>query len=516
MPEANHSFECYSRGIVQEFLHTTLLIDDRAYQNPHPGSTTPPPQTLLVPTRETEANPPANPQTAHADDKGIDIEKIIDGFSKNNIICGVIRYVEQSTELFLNLAIKSDILVLDWELKRNSSDEAKDIIKKLLDKDKSSRLRMICIYTGSFDLSSIEDELTALLGDGVHSISKHKLKKDATVVSIYAKPDAREHMPAVESAFAIDYDKLPESLISDFTSAYSGLMRNAAMKALTLIRNNTFNILLNLFEGVDAPYLAHRCLLPIAKDAEQYGTDVILELIVEAMQDEDITTCLNSERITEWINSQGFLQINAGRQSVDRIQLINGAHQPDKKKKDKFSDDNKERMTSFFLKSNEQLKLNHAFSYMTSMCSNRHHFLHIGSILKDIDNDYYFCIQPECDSVGIENKHNFVFIKLIDKDNGKFNVIIPLDNLNYVEKLLSAKNKELLTIPFFPNPGNDKILLELGKEVISSAPAPKSFVFVAQMRSDPARRFVSSYLKHISRIGIDEFEWLRRNSPKDS
>ena len=515
MPEANHSFACFSREIVQEFLHTTLLIDDRAYQNPHSGSPTPPPQILRVPTRETEANPFVNPQTASADDKGIDIEKIIDGFSNNNIICGVIRYVAQNTDVFLNLAIKSDILVLDWELKRNSSDEAKDIIKKLLDKDKSSRLRMICIYTGSIDLSQIEDEVVVLLGDGVHSIAKHRLRKDATVISIYAKPDAREHMPPGESAFAIDYDKLPESLISDFTLAFSGLLRNAAMRALTHIRNNTFKILYHFFDSIDAPYLAHRCLLPNPKDAEQYGVDIISALIVEAMRDEDVSTYLNSERVIEWINCQSFSDVIYNGTKYDRINLINGSHFSDLKSKDRFFNKNKAFLTSLFLKHVSSLNLNHTFSYLTSMCSFKQHVLHIGSILKDTDNSYYFCIQPECDSVRLSSVQNFVFIKISDKDpNGNFNIILPSKH-QYVEKLLSMTHKHLLIIPFSPVAGNDRIILEVGKEINAPPPDSKVYTFIAQMRSVPAHRFVSHYLKNISRIGIDEFEWLRRNNNDD-
>jgi len=508
----------FSQDIVREFLQTTVILDDRAYQNK--GMPYSQPGSVQTPGRgDLKNKEPDTKSASFSDDKALDVKEITDGFLKSGIISCVIQY-SSGTHLdgFYVLAKKSDIIVLDWELTKNSGVDCKSIIQELIKRDAASRLRMICIYTGNNDLKSIDAQVCSLLGGGVTRENKgHRLRLQATVITVYAKPDARPHLPTDEKENAIDHADLAECLIGDFANAYSGLLRNAAMKAFSLLRCNTFKTLNHLFDDVDAPYLAHRCLLPNSNDAEQYGTDIISALIAEAISNDDVSDCLDTDKIIEWISSKGFSESNIGGQAIDRIKLINGTYSPDTGSKDKFLKNNKDIMTSLFIKSGSHLKLNQAFAFMVSMCSFKQHYLHIGSIIKDADNNYYFCIQPECDSVGFGSAQNFVFIKISDKNSeGKFNVIIPENEMQYIEKLLSMTHKHLLTIPFAPIEGNDKIVLEVGREVRASSSDNKPYIFIAQMRRDPARRFVASYLKNISRIGIDEFEWLRRNNPKDS
>jgi hypothetical protein len=154
--------------------------------------------------------------------------------------------------------------------------------------------------------------------------------------------------------------------------------------------------------------------------------------------------------------------------------------------------------------------------------SNKAFFLSLGTILKATDKSYYLCIQPICDSVRLDESkdYQFIFLKLENKGASKklylrkgFNIVVTDNNKN---SFLSITDKisKICVFSFKPTPENDRVLIS--NDITIAGTDNKSsqieFSFLAQIRQEQARRIANNFLHRITRVGLDESEWLRRHA----
>ena len=153
-------FSKRSLQVCRDFLQTAVIIDDRF----HFESQTVPKDLAAVPGRKNK--PTIIRAVKKADVKGapLNANNLINSFAAHGIICGALNFKEYDEDSikFLKTAKRADIAIIDWEMEEGKKGEyALKLISELLSDDLLSpqRFRLISIYTGAEDLSSISEAI---------------------------------------------------------------------------------------------------------------------------------------------------------------------------------------------------------------------------------------------------------------------------------------------------------------------------------------------------------------------
>lgn len=149
-----------------------------------------------------------------------------------------------------------------------------------------------------------------------------------------------------------------------------------------------------------------------------------------------------------------------------------------------------------------------AFSYYSSMISSDiKPNLKLGCIVKLGDN-YYLCIQPLCDTERIprkgdikdNNPPNFLFLSIIK--NSQMDFFIKAGD-NFIGMRVDYSSTTVM--PVF---GNEDGVVPLcdNKYMLYD---DKQLEYVACLKPMFAQKIANNFAANISRVGIDQFEWLR-------
>lgn len=138
--------------------------------------------------------------------------------------------------------------------------------------------------------------------------------------------------------------------------------------------------------------------------------------------------------------------------------------------------------------------------------------LQLGTILKAQtrdSNEFFLCLTPLCDCVRLEEEFNFLFLKLHSGKKDLADIIIKIQDGTF-EPLILKKNKlKIQTIPFKPIEGNDRINLQYSDHKWTIESNGISYQWIGELRYPKALAIAHHVAANASRVGIDEFEWLR-------
>lgn len=133
--------------------------------------------------------------------------------------------------------------------------------------------------------------------------------------------------------------------------------------------------------------------------------------------------------------------------------------------------------------------------------------LTLGTIIRCIaNNNYYICIQQRCDSVRINGDRRFLFLPL-DPDEEHYSIII---NKNLKFKI-NPKAYAIKTIKFKVADNEQAIYATKnpeGKYIFTSI-YPDKYEWVIDLKEMHAQRILNNYCAELSRVGLNESEWLR-------
>jgi hypothetical protein len=131
------------------------------------------------------------------------------------------------------------------------------------------------------------------------------------------------HIPDLKEQ-EITYEELPHFILSEFTKLTSGLLSNFALKALTIIRRNTHQLLSLFAKELDSAYLAHQALLPNIEDANELLVELFKDTLRDLLRFKNLNDFINKKLINKWIDEQ-----------IEEKELFllngDGTHNPDKK-----------------------------------------------------------------------------------------------------------------------------------------------------------------------------------------
>jgi hypothetical protein len=537
----NTAFFEKSKEIANGFLQNIVFLDDKAFEN------------------NTVANQERN-DNQHAFDS-FEISKV---FAKEKKVCAVYKPLTNSDiEDFKEISKKADVVILDWLIVLQNNTEAeedqdadaeaddprgqytKQIIKELIENSGTGSLKLIVVYTGEDILEDITQSIYDELQNPRFVLNQPncEVHSDNIKILVRAKSngngnDARFNQRSHLLDKELSYEKLPAFILSEFTLMTSGLLSNFALLSLSTIRDNSHKILGLFSKELDAAYMGHKAILPIQNDSE----DLLLKLFGDTVSDllhyASISQKVQSELIDIWIESnvmdeqftvkgknfqrtKALLKklIHSGKEDIkDRFEE---AFNKSTLSKEVMKEYRESRSTELFLNlahQNKKDEVNSGFAKLTHHKSlflpqNTAPKLTQGTIIRSSANqdNYYVCIQQRCDSVRLrkDEERKFLFLPLTKAENDKFHIITPTgDKLKLDKKSYSIK-----TIKFKCNCDEGEVKgipLESGKYTFKEIyEEGETFEWVLDLKDLHSQRIVTNYVSLLSRIGLDESEWLR-------
>lgn len=540
----NSTFFEKSKEIADNFIQNILFVDDQIYT---PGDR----------------------------NHDLDISQLLKTFEKAKKLCALSSpQSEEDFDNIIEVAKKADVIVLDWKIILDSTDDtiAEDedveeidvrgaftirLIKHLLE-EKQNEIKLIVIYTGEVELPSIvRSVLDACNNEDFQQEAENIIGKPNFRIVVAGKPTLRarlNHTPELRD-WIIEYSDIHNKILNEFTKMTEGLISNVALQALTSIRNNSFKLLNIYNQSVDPAFLAHRASLPNVDDAGEILKDSIITSIKAILDYDEIEMICSYPLIKKWIGqvnlSDKCLKINKKELTITKKEISQWQREGFLKSFDsiwsqQFPDSNldsiklqsyykenlhKEALRFFTPDELNAEKIEEKFSIMThhkSSFSSPSYIpkLSLGTIVKGQKTEkYWLCIQQKCDSVRIkeDESRRFLFLPLkLVEEGKKFNFLIIEEDIP-VRLLVEYDTHNIRTIRFKSNRNEAVYARRYGKSSKYffnpfyykdhqdyNKKYDENFVWVFDLKDEHAQRIANIYSSKLSRVGLDESEWLRR------
>ncbi len=517
--------------------------------------------------------PPSESNDEKVAEHRLNAKVLTDSFADVGIACTVIRpkttEEKQLESRIMRLAEKSDIVIFDWILQGDDA-EGKKTSQFISDITKNSikvnrKLRLIAVYTGNADLDIVLDSVeNRLTEDGLSPVKDAEnltITVDAVRIGIFAKKYAQ--IPEESHLYnrQIGEEQIPERLIRDFSEMTSGLVSNVALQSFAVIRDNTHHILAKFRPELDAPFLSHRLMLPHPTDANTYLSNLIGDEITALLEgkkagyyaDKLVIGKKTNEYLKEWLKQFSSSKddwhddwnsmLMNGKSTKDDIaeniykvlsedgnpnkkimsDLVETELEADRKKeieKITASIHTLETTKRFAAVEHDAEKLDREFAYLTTVNSSYADkpFLKFGTVIKEITNQtpkYWLCVQPLCDCVRVPGRRKFPFLKLeLFEDRSKNFDLVLKEEDDYFKVSIVYKPYESEFIKFKPN--DKQVIGSINEDdefIFRSVPenqVERKFEWLGDLKFAQAQRVANNYASTMSRVGLDESEWLRR------
>ena len=218
--------------------------------------------------------------------------EILASFAKYGVHCTVIQPdwldINEGTGEIFNLAVQSDIIILDWKMENEDEGRlALDLLKMLSEEAISSlpqKLRLILIYSGeNIDEIKAKLETVGYLDSDGHEFDFVSKGLKIVVLKKHTTVDGSSD----EGQTEVGFSDLADKSIEYFAFACNGLVPTAAMNALSVVRESGHMILRRFGPDIDYPALVHRSAIPTSEDAEQFITALLSSEIGEIVTKEN-------------------------------------------------------------------------------------------------------------------------------------------------------------------------------------------------------------------------------------
>jgi len=145
----------------------------------------------------------------------------------------------------------------------------------------------------------------------------------------------------------------------------------------------------------------------------------------------------------------------------------------------------------------------------------KNHYLSLGSIISKDKEEYLLCIQQPCDSVRIppNTSRKFLFLPLVKNNIGEpivleNSTVLFVANKSYSPEIHSFtnKDKDRDSIFAFSTEDNSSFYFQDDDGI--------KYYWIADLKNSFAQKIVGEYSALLSRVGVDNSEWLRLKRKK--
>jgi hypothetical protein len=536
----NSPFFNRSKVIANDFIQSIVFIDDEVYKTQN--------------------------EQGHL----LDHKEISNAFINKGKICAIYNpsNVTDLDNLTL-IAKKADVAVIDWNICIDEANENSDkvddeddvaeddprgihslqFIEDILfdSKKEITGLKVIVVYTGEVDLEEITNKIYNRLFEPEKEVRKEKFEvigKNFKISVISKSSASSNHVSTEFQNRKKTYAELPDFVLNEFTSLTSGLLSNFALKSLTEIRNNSHKLLSLFSKELDPAYLSHQSLLPNQDDANELLLEIMKDSLTGILKYKQLNTFIDADLVRLWLD-ENISEIekpilnqdgtNLGkmykRDKSLLVKLLTNRVDIKTRFKEAFSSFNlsskviegyqkKNNITLYSdLTSELNEDLNKGFAILT------HHkslfkpitytpILSLGTVVLSSKGIYYVCIQQRCDSVRIfakdERRFLFILLNKVEKDE-PFDFVTPSGDKLQIEN----KSYSIRTIRFNGHEdGEIKAVEEEGGYYFKQkykGEHDEKFEWVFDLKDLHAQRIITNYAAELNRVGLDDFEWIRRS-----
>ncbi|WP_299222594.1 response regulator receiver domain [uncultured Aquimarina sp.] len=543
-----------SKEIANDFLQSIVFIDDKAYlyeeRNDHELNAQ---QITQVFARSEKICAVYKPEKL----KDIDELSILSKKSDIVVIDWQINLEENEEEIVNN----DD----DDDVEDHRGQHTRKIIREIVADPISGKgsLKLILIYTGEIILPTITDIIYRDISDlQIGSVNKENcsIATGNVKILVIAKPSAIEegkedakfkHNPDLKEKI-ISYNNLPDFILTEFTKMTNGLLTNFALISLSEIRKNSGKLLTLFSKELDPAYLSHQSFIPNKEDANELLVELIKDALGNLLSYNEINKKIDEQLVNEWLNaviteedksilSSKGKELNPQIAYNRDIEFLKELLHSDETRVDKrYETSFKKKITDktirndylkFLSKNNTSLFLNNSQKGLEEEINLKfakltHHKslyisneiepkLTLGTVLRSTKNkdNFYLCIQQKCDSVRLYGQERkFLFIPLNISNNGKFQLVTS----EGLKLSIDKKSFSIRTIKFngHENDGVVKAVLQADGSFLFTQKytehEDEQFSWELDLKDLHAQRIVDEYASQLSRVGLDESEWLRR------
>lgn len=426
----------------------------------------------------------------------------------------------------------ADIVILDWLLRPADNTLALSILEEILqgDKEQNGRLRLIVVYTSAAPLDERREELKIFLeGKGFKCAAPDQeiLIVANCRIRFVLKHDGKHGVPVKE---------LPDLSIEEFAKHSNGLLSNFALLGIAALREATHHLLAVLDRRLDPAFVGHRMMIGDADDAHAFAMSLFMMQIKSVLsQPHHLGSSLGDEEIGAWFEDRFNIadvdkklgDLNAPKNDLKKqmlAPLVKGSNKPKNYYPALFSPD----AVRLDRKVEEiESEVSRDFSRLATYVRefDGHHplpkdwqpRLTLGSIVR-LEADapkFLLCLQPACDTVRIDGNRFFPFIELDKSSSSVDNLVVRSDGVpavrgvnstpggrHYAEFKADEKKRCILASPISEN----------GKLIsfVFESTAERKYTWLGDISSIKAQRVAVGLAGELSRVGLDEFEWLRK------
>ena len=520
-------FRRHCEKIAGHFLQTAIIVDDGA----HMGVEVPSHRSLVKPSRHTLSKKDEQETESNSyNRRSLDARGIVDAFAEKGMICGVIAPISNNgtVENVGHAAKRADIVILDWHLDGDNGQETLSILKSILDNDADGRLRLVAIYTGEPDIRKIGQTIeTELRKHGREFENKNNqdviLSHPHCRIVIYAKSDTQLEPDLTDRS--IPEADVPKFLIKEFSTMTEGLLPNIALTSLAAIRDNAHKVLDKFAAILDPAFLTHRACLPSPDDSQHQMVNQLASelhsIINDAVSKESPA---DLEAIKKWLknpdaNIEYVFEKNKKMSIEQTIELLKEglARKPGTLNK---NNDFQILSSGFAGKDNgEELDLRLAW-----MINFRTIFdaptprLHLGTVLlKDGEgenSEFFLCMRPRCDSVRLDEQEAFLLLPLIAPKLKTIQLVLRENENTYRRVSVCTHMTRWSLRKFLPNNKGFVVAEQVEKRFLFKDTEETQFEWLGELKAEFAQRVAQEFASELSRVAIDNSEWLRRSEKR--
>ncbi|KKZ10070.1 MAG: hypothetical protein TQ37_09845 [Candidatus Synechococcus spongiarum 15L] len=522
-------YQGHSHELAQRFLQTAVVVDDEAYMESEQGNE--PTGEVVNPSRTPRASGQDNqdPVDRSRSRHSLDAGSIINSFSKLGVICGVVS--PTNTDSVLETMRKADIVILDWLLRDSNSQYTQELLRKLLDEEADQHsLRLVSIYTGKQDLETVCDAIVDELQGADLMLkpdnTKTKISYRHGHVVIYAKSNMK--LKEALQDRSVPESALPGKLVADFASMTSGLLPRITLTSLAAVREGEHKVLDRFSTKLDPAFLAHRACLPNPGDAERQIVSHVAEEL-RGLMDNAVAEISpqDVDAVKDWIEAKAET-FKFGEKTLNREETITLATQG-LQKSNKLKDKDFKSLSAGFSGGSGDDALDEQLAWIMSFRTVYNvpaPILWLGSVVTKLSDEgkqhqHLICMRPRCDCMRLTEQTSFFFLPLVQPGTAK-KPLVGLEKIN--EQIIVSIDDEFERLDiefdssgwvcqqFEPLSGNKAVIATKHDDghFVFRDNCDKKYTWRGELKAEYAQRIAQSFAARLSRVAVDESEWLRR------
>ena len=507
-----------AHAFARRFLQTAVVVDDEAYMAESDG----PESGIVAPDRRvTTSSREERSRTGRRLGHSLDARSVIDSFSSLGVICGVVGPTESAMEVMR----KADIVVLDWLLQDDDPEKTLELLRNLVDEEEDrNSLRLVAIYTGDARLEDICSNINAALRDAGLDPEVGKFKTTIAYrhgrVVLYAKSDVNLADSLKDRSVA--EEDLPGRLVEDFSAMTEGLLPRIALASLTAVREGTHKILDRFCADLDPAFLAQRVSISNPDDAESQIVNHVAEEL-RGLMDNAVAerSPAGAKAVESWIRCKSKESgcFKFGERKLDLKQTITLATkglEASELKKSAFKGLSAGFSGDGIPDLDERLAWIMSFRTVFNAPPPT---LWLGTVVTEVMDDeekHLICMRPRCDCVRLEDETSFLFLPLVEPDKMKEQLVVRIGDefkrlgIRFdLDSWIFRKFKPLENAR-----GVTARKREDDGEFGFTDTCDECYTWRGELKAEYAQRIAQTLATTMSRVAVDESEWLRRMAGK--